>query len=79
MQKLLEQADIYAEFSEKHKNKWFDFGMFGKQKLLGKGHNAEGESIFVFEDTEGNRNFADKLSNYPTEKSLKELEKKLLK
>ncbi|MDE6958740.1 MAG: replication initiation protein [Helicobacter apodemus] len=79
VQKLLEQADIYAEFSEKHKNKWFDFGMFGKQKLLGKGHNAEGESIFVFEDTEGNRNFADKLSNYPTEKSLKELERKLLK
>ena len=57
--------DIYSDFVEKHKDKWFDCGIFGKRKLF-LGKNPEGERIFIFEDSEGNRNLSESIEKYKT-------------
>ena len=69
--------DIYSDFVEKHKDKWFDCGIFGKRKLL-LGKNPEGERIFNFEDSEGNRNLSESIEKYKTKTDLKQLAKNII-
>ena len=69
--------DIYSDFVEKHKDKWFDCGIFGKRKLL-LGKNPEGERIFIFEDSEGNRNLSESIEKYKTKTDLKQLAKNII-
>lgn len=73
----IEQKDIYTEFAEKYKGKIFFFEKFGKFEFKGLGKNLEQERIFVFDNEEMAR-LSDKVSNYPTKKSLNELAKKIV-
>lgn len=73
----IEQKDIYTDFAEKHQGKIFFFEKFGKFEFKGLGRNQEQERIFVF-DNELQERINDKVSNYPTQKSLNDLAKKIV-
>lgn len=73
----IEQKDIYTDFAEKHQGKIFFFEKFGKFEFKGLGRNQEQERIFVF-DNELHERINDKVSNYPTQKSLNDLAKKIV-
>lgn len=72
-----EQKDIYTDFTEKHQGKIFFFEKFGKFEFKGLGRNPEQERIFVFDNEEMAR-LNEKIENYPTQKSLNELAKKII-
>lgn len=73
--KKLEKKDMFSEFVEKHKDKFFQFNA-GKFQFIGLGKNSNGERILLFENENGR--LAEKTDNYSTKQSLKELEKKII-